>query len=74
MKQKRNFVTLQPVSGSSGGKFYSKFTEQNRVFWDDRKAKRTRLASHKDPILYFIGKADIEPFGHTIETELYGDA
>jgi hypothetical protein len=38
-----------------------------------RKAKSTKLTSHKDPILELIGIADVEPFGHNIDSVLYGD-
>ncbi len=38
-----------------------------------RRTKKTKPTPHKDPILEFIGIADVEPFGHNIDSELYGD-
>lgn len=38
-----------------------------------RGAKEAKLKSEKDPVLELIGIADVEPFGHNIDSELYGD-
>jgi hypothetical protein len=38
-----------------------------------RRTKEAKLDPEKDPILKLIGIADVEPFSHIIDSELYGD-
>ena len=38
-----------------------------------KKAKETKPDPKNDPILELIGIGDVEPFGHNIDGELYGD-
>lgn len=38
-----------------------------------RKTKETNPDPEKDPILKLIEMANVEPFGHSIDRELYGD-
>jgi hypothetical protein len=38
-----------------------------------RRSRKLKPDPDKDPILKLIGIADIEPFGHKIDSELYGD-